>query len=92
MKDTKPDQSQHMSLEMCTEPVLSSAQWLLWDLVAPERRARWVGASEGVQEGQSTRSRGFVELSSGPALPQIPASANAATSKRAHGGAQIWPW
>lgn len=37
--------------------------------------------------------QGFVEPCSGPALPQILASANAATSKRPHDeGAQISPW
>lgn len=93
MKDTKPEQSQHVSLEMCTEPAPSSAQRLLWGLVAPERRARWVGASEGVWGGRSTWSRGFVELCSGPALPQNLASANAAASKPTHDeGAQTWPW
>lgn len=38
MKETKPYQAQRVSLERCTELAPSSAQRLLWDLVAPERR------------------------------------------------------
>lgn len=63
---------------ICTDLPLSSATWLLWDLVAHER-TRWVWASEGVWGGQGALWSFALFI-----LPQIPSSPGAATSKRTH--------